>query len=424
MLFEYNNKTIYYDSITNTFSDVVSADNRRKLSFSFESVYTVTEIAQLLTCGMQQLILCLTENCNNRCEYCCYHDKFQKQFAKGTMCFETAKTAVDFFMAHSTHSLRSNISFYGGEPLLQLDIMSRIITYTNSHYAYRNISYNFTTNGLLLDNDKFISFLVDNDVSVLVSLDGPPELHDRYRRDAQGNATYERIITNLRRIMKDYPEYFYRRIHYNAVLCPPYDMDLLNDFNSRIMQPYRLSRLNKTPYFTEHFCQGNNDCDKDISFDFIGFGQMSECVKRYTIERLRYIYPVFTKQDHSKKQADKVCRINTCVPLFNRLFIRPDGSIHICESVNEKDEYLSLGNIWGDILLEKSISLVDHLIRIRNSSCQECWAFRFCRLCFLSISESGIDPLFCSNSKDLLKREIQFFLNDIAPYEDRMSMFN
>ncbi|MDR2441579.1 MAG: radical SAM protein, partial [Planctomycetaceae bacterium] len=131
------------------------------------------------------LILEITQQCNLRCEYCCYGNSYSsfRNHSRKIMDIEVAKRAIDEFL-HRDSQERHAISFYGGEPLLAFGLLQSIIDYSNQladDLGKQRPSFNLTTNGTLL-NDSIIHYFVKNDIAVLISLDGARESHDRCRK--------------------------------------------------------------------------------------------------------------------------------------------------------------------------------------------------------------------------------------------------
>ena len=108
------------------------------------------------------------------------------------MSFETAKKAVTTFMNHRPK--RAGIGFYGGEPLLEFDLLKRIVLLAEKLAGQwaTSVGFSITTNGTLLTDEK-IHFLAQHAFSVLVSLDGDKKSHNRYRVFRNDNRPGERI---------------------------------------------------------------------------------------------------------------------------------------------------------------------------------------------------------------------------------------
>ena len=132
--------------------------------------------------NIQQIILQLTQSCNFRCSYCTYSQNdfhFQREHSYKRMDWHTAKKAVDFFFEHSNDQMEPIIGFYGGEPLLEFNLLKQIVEYSEEVFDGKDIKFIMTTNGSLLSSEEIITFLNQHQFRIMVSLDGAAETHDR-----------------------------------------------------------------------------------------------------------------------------------------------------------------------------------------------------------------------------------------------------
>ncbi|MCL2111814.1 MAG: thioether cross-link-forming SCIFF peptide maturase [Clostridiales bacterium] len=143
--------------------------------------------------------LCLhaAHDCNMRCAYC-FADTGGFSGTRALMPLETGKAAIDFLLVQSGNRRNLEIDFFGGEPLMNFDVVKALVLYGRERekdYG-KNIRFTLTTNGLLLDekNTAFINEHMDN---VILSIDGRPEVNDRMRKTVNGEGTYAHIIDRL-----------------------------------------------------------------------------------------------------------------------------------------------------------------------------------------------------------------------------------
>jgi len=139
--------------------------------------------------GLAAIELNLTFNCNLTCEYCFIREKSQHE----RMSFATAKKAIDLLMERATYPV-VNITLIGGEPLLEFDLIKRIVPYALEAAGKRNImvTWSVTTNGTLI-NKTILEYFAQNKINMLLSIDGGPKNHDRYRRTKSGEGTWQKI---------------------------------------------------------------------------------------------------------------------------------------------------------------------------------------------------------------------------------------
>ena len=152
---------------------------------------------------LTSLVLNVTDDCNFGCLYC-YHD--QQHLPRTGNCVmtpPTAERAIDLLMEHSGPARNVTLVFFGGEPFLNLPLLSFAAEYGRSKAAAygKEISFSVTTNGSLL-TEQAIRFVSENDVTVTISIDGHREVHDRYRRFRDGRPSYQAILPKIRRLLE------------------------------------------------------------------------------------------------------------------------------------------------------------------------------------------------------------------------------
>lgn len=154
------------------------------------------------------LIKPASANCNMDCKYCFYKclSSHREEYSKGFMSYETLDTLVREAIAYADGSL--TFAFQGGEPtLVGIDFFKKAIE-LQEKYNEKNLHIENTiqTNGFLI-NDEWAGFLAENNFLVGLSLDGPRKMHDRYRKDAKGNDTFERIMQSVKLFEKHHVDY-------------------------------------------------------------------------------------------------------------------------------------------------------------------------------------------------------------------------
>ena len=190
---------------------------------------------EFVTNHCHALVLELTQQCNLRCEYCCYgehYPQFRRIHGDTVMSFETATKAVEAFFARP--HCDGHVDFYGGEPLLECGLLKRIVLFTEELGHRSGITPHFAlaTNGTLLTDDT-IDFLVAHNVEVAVSVDGDRDSHNRHRvfRNEQHPerriGSYDVMMQNMNRFVELFPEYVDRRI--TVTLTATSDFDAINE---------------------------------------------------------------------------------------------------------------------------------------------------------------------------------------------------
>ena len=154
---------------------------------------------------LQTLVLNLTNQCNLSCTYCYEFGEDKVATPEGKpkfMDMGTAKTSVDLLLNESVGRNGVHITFFGGETLMNFPLLQGVVAYANQQAAAqsRTIDFSLTTNATLL-TPAIIQFLSDNQIGVTVSMDGPPELHDKLRVFANGRGSYDIIEPRVRALI-------------------------------------------------------------------------------------------------------------------------------------------------------------------------------------------------------------------------------
>lgn len=180
---------------------------------------------------MGNLILQVTQQCNLRCKYCAYSGNYyNRSHTSNRMDFETAKKAIDFYLKRSEKADQLALSFYGGEPLLEFELIKKCVSYILQRKGDKKILFTMTTNGTLMTEDV-IEFLVKYEFNLMISLDGDKKSHDINRRFKTGKGSFDIILENLSRL-KAYNEEYYSKVLFNCVISSSSDLENIYRFYS------------------------------------------------------------------------------------------------------------------------------------------------------------------------------------------------
>ena len=181
--------------------------------------YSEKVISFSLNFNVNSLLLQVTRNCNMRCNYCFYSGLYKniRTHQDKTMSIDTCKKTIDFFFEKAKCSPSVNIGFYGGEPLLNFNVIKEAIEHIKRQYGNKKVYYSITTNGTLL-TDEMVAFFINHNFKITISIDGPAEIHNHNRVFADGRGTYESVINNLICIKNRNTSFFENNVRYNAVI--------------------------------------------------------------------------------------------------------------------------------------------------------------------------------------------------------------
>ena len=168
---------------------------------------------------VKALCLHIAHDCNLACRYC-FAEEGEYHGHRELMSFEVGKQALDFLIAHSGNRVNLEVDFFGGEPLMNWDVVKQLVVYGRSVEKEHNKKFRFTltTNGVLL-NDEVMEFCNREMSNVVLSIDGRKEVHDRMRPFRKGAGSYDLIVPKFQKFAesRNQTDYYVRGTftHYN-----------------------------------------------------------------------------------------------------------------------------------------------------------------------------------------------------------------
>lgn len=335
------------------------------------------------------LILQVTQNCNLRCRYCSYSGdgNLDRKHNNKNMDFLVAKNAIDFFKIKSRKSDEVHIAFYGGEPLLNFDLIEKCINYIKINFYDKIVKFNITTNGTIMTK-HILDVLASHDVKLTISLDGPEEIHNKKRRFAtDGHGSFSKVITNLEFIKSENIDYF-NKLNFNAVIEMDDTFDKINlvkeffessdiftDKHNIIYSLVSDRRINRTYYQSNDFAIYRKATyfknlieyfnHREIGFNF---GDVEDLINYKEI--LEYKSPLKKCAHHG----------GPCMPGRTRLIVDINGKLRPCEKVSEISTNFVIGTIDEGFDINQVKKLLN-IGQITEEECKKCWAIRLCKIC-------------------------------------------
>jgi len=183
------------------YDDITALKDAGKL-FSPDTFAPMAGVLKAKTAGVvKALCLHIAHTCNLNCSYC-FASQGKYHGDRAVMSFAVGKQALDFLVAHSGTRRNLEVDFFGGEPLMNFDVVKKLVAYARSIEEEKGKHFRFTltTNGLLIDDDV-IDFANRECSNVVLSLDGRKEIHDRFRVDYAGNGSWEKIVPKFQKLV-------------------------------------------------------------------------------------------------------------------------------------------------------------------------------------------------------------------------------
>lgn len=344
-----------------------------------------------------QLTIELTGKCNLRCKYCIYNDYFEgmRKFNTSSIDFETARKAIDFVYDHSNEE-RLAITFYGGEPLLSFQVMRQCIDYCLGKPAHKNLSFSFTTN-LTLMTPEIADYIAQvPNMSILLSMDGPAEIHNCARVKRDGTGSFQDAFDGLKILAAAVNKYKCAKIAFNAVLTPPYTkkrFDAINDFfegldflppDTEVRATYPAVGSIPDSYYQELRKKGVsfNEETNWNSWAKEKYGNRIDLRQKKNLH-----YSVLTGGlvlIHNRRLRENPVGIapsnGCCAPGKRRLYVCTDGTYKVCERIGDSP---SIGNVDDGVDMEVVTKYYLEEYAVKSMpDCSQCWAVNLCDICY------------------------------------------
>lgn len=350
---------------------------------------------------INDLTLQVTQQCNLRCDYCVYSGKYYtRTHANKRMSYEMAKKSMDFLLSHSDSSEELHIGFYGGEPLLEFGLIKQCVEYMEEKVKNKELQFLITTNGTLLKGE-ILDFLAEKKFYITVSFDGPKEIHDRYRKFADHQGSYDVVMKNVRYIKEKYPDFYASNVQFNTVLSPNESYECVGNY-------FKGEELFKDILITSGIVKNEGKKEKNQPTDqFIEeynyeyfkllmnkLGKIKDenisVLGREQIDLLKVIRGG-KQQNEEMELPEKWHHGGPCIPGIRSLFVTVEGDLYPCEKVCENVELAKMGNIDTGIDIQKASQILN-IEKYTDNQCKDCWVYRYCDFC-IRYAEKGQEEL-------------------------------
>lgn len=362
-----NDPDVNKSEIDEVFADLEALGRTGKL-FSEDNFSGAARNMKNDNSDIKALCLHVSHTCNLTCDYC-FASGGKYHGGNALMSYEVGKQALDFLMDNSGGRRNLEVDFFGGEPLMNWDVVKCLVEYARSQEKERSKNFRFTltTNGILIDDDV-IDFSNREMSNVVLSLDGRREIHDRMRRTVSGKGSYDIILPKFKKLV-----------------C---------------------SRGDKEYYIRGTYTHNNTDFTEDIlHMADLGFEKLSMepvvCPPGSPYELTKDDLPVLLEQyeklaleiDSRRKQGRGFTfyhymldlthgpciykRVSGCGSGTEYLAVTPWGELYPCHQFVGDEKY-SMGDVWQGVT---NMQRRDELAAVNlysRDSCKDCWAKFYC----------------------------------------------
>lgn len=384
------------DELTDRVLDIYKGDNRADVHAALDATEDAAELdelmdeidelikAEMLYAPMSEdfklvaaekpivkaLCLNIAHDCNLACKYCFASQGDYGGVKRELMSFDVAKRAVDFLISMSGPRQHCEIDFFGGEPLLNWDVVKQTVEYIESIQAQHNkiFKLTLTTNGVLLTQDK-IDYVNEHNMSLVLSIDGREEVHNRMRPSAGGTDTYKTVAKNLVNAVKqrDGREYYVRGTYTHNNLDFVKDVMAMSDlgFEHLSMEPV----VGKEGEYVLR--------DEDLPILEKEYEKLADLYLQRQKDGWGEKFNFFHFRMDLYRGPCMAKRLRGCGAGHEYMAVVPNGDIYPCHQFVGRDGYV-LGNVY------EGLKNFDIPREFRNThvftkpTCAACWAKFFC----------------------------------------------
>lgn len=317
---------------------------------------------------VKAMCLLVAMDCNLRCEYC-FAGTGDYCMGRNVMSFETGKKALDFLLENSGNRENLEVDFFGGEPLMNWEVVKQLVEYGRSKEAEYGKKFRFTitTNGMLLDDEK-MDFINKEMSNVVMSIDGRKEVNDRVRKRVDGTGCYDRIVERYKRLAekRHYQNYYVRGTF------TKYNLDFSNDvfhlydlgFDQISVEP--VVSLPDEPYAIK---------EEDIpvlleQYDILA----KEMIKRHKEGRGFNFFHFMIDLEGGPCVAK---RLSGCGSGTEYMAVTPWGDLYPCHQFVGEDDFC-IGNVFDGIKNQDIVNEFKLCNVYAKDKCKDCFARFYC----------------------------------------------
>ncbi len=317
---------------------------------------------------VKALCLHVAHTCNLNCSYC-FASQGKYHGERAVMSYEVGRQALDFLIENSGTRRNLEVDFFGGEPLMNFDVVKQLVAYARSieQEKGKNFRFTLTTNGMLIDDDV-IDFCNREMSNVVLSLDGRKEVHDRFRVDYAGRGSWEQIVPKFQKLVeaRGGKNYYMRGTFTHA------NPDFLEDIKTMLDLGFR--ELSMEPVV----CAADDPSaltEEDLPIVLRQYEELAELMRT----RRKEGRP-FTFYHYMLDLAGGPCiykRISGCGSGTEYMAVTPWGDLYPCHQFVGEEKF-KLGDIWNGVsntAVQEDFASCNVYAR---PDCRDCWARLYC----------------------------------------------
>ncbi|MBR5136781.1 MAG: thioether cross-link-forming SCIFF peptide maturase [Clostridia bacterium] len=379
-MFEDNTKETVLDAVAKSYPEV----DKTELDACYEQVQGLKDAGKLFapdtfapmagklkqkTAGVvKALCLHIAHTCNLNCSYC-FASQGKYHGERAIMSYEVGKQALDFLIENSGTRRNLEVDFFGGEPLMNFQVVKDLVAYARSieKEKGKNFRFTLTTIGVLVADDV-IEWANKECSNVVLSLDGRKEIHDRFRVDYAGNGSWEKIVPKFQKFVeaRGGKDYYMRGTFTHA------NPDFLKDIQQ--MLDLGFTELSMEPVV----CAAGDPSELTEEDLAVVMGQYEDLAK-LMLERDKEGRP-FTFYHYMIDLTGGPCiykRISGCGSGTEYMAVTPWGDLYPCHQFVGEEKF-KLGNIWDGVTNTEIQAEFAACNVYAHPECHDCWARLYC----------------------------------------------
>ena len=317
---------------------------------------------------VKALCLHIAHTCNLNCAYC-FASQGKYHGERAVMSYEVGKRALDFLVENSGTRRNLEVDFFGGEPLMNFQVVKDLVDYARSieKEKGKNFRFTLTTNGVLVDDDV-IQWANRECSNVVLSLDGRKEIHDRFRVDYAGHGSWEKIVPKFQKFVqaRGGKDYYMRGTFTHA------NPDFLKDIET--MLELGFSELSMEPVV----CAEDDPSrltPEDLAIVMDQYEKLADLMLRRDKEG-----KPFTFYHYMIDLTGGPCiykRISGCGSGTEYMAVTPWGDLYPCHQFVGEEKF-KLGNIWDGVTNPEIRQEFAQCNVYAHTECRDCWARLYC----------------------------------------------
>ena len=380
--------------------------------------------------NLQQLTIEVTNSCNLKCKYCGYGELYDNYDPRNgqKLSINKVRALIDYLSPYwneYAHNQPMFVSFYGGEPLLNFELIKEVVDIFERLNCSRKFIFSMTTNGTMLHH--YIDYLVQHNFKLLISLDGN-ELSNSYRIKKNGEPSFIDVVKNIMWIKRNFKDFYSNNINFNSVLHNRSNVcDVIKFFQENFEKRPQISSLNTSGIKEDRKDEFNriyNDIQENIkqtvfckhTESILQVEPLTREFNLFTHQLNQFVYSDFNSCFRKNRETEKVPS-GTCIPFSRKMYLAVSGKIFPCEKIGQE---FKMGKIVGDTVEIDFDEIVDKYNRVYQKigkTCNACYRKRMCSQCIFHMHMSN-KQIMCNGYLD--EKSFVSYLKEMI---DRMEIY-